>query len=177
MRTCFVNEREDDAPILYAELQLAAARHPALRRKLRSMFDRHLEDCLVSVVGLSLPSESFRIAFVTMFAVIEGLALQRAGGNATVEIAKAAKAIVFDAVSTILPAGRRRICACRLFVAPTRWVRSNSITATIRIRRATSWSKRASTKKRYGVRRAQCQTRCGRIPAYQSSLPLAGLGP
>ncbi len=102
MRTCFVNEREDDAPILYAELQLAAARHPALRRKLRSMFDRHLEDCLVSVVGLSLPSESFRIAFVTMFAVIEGLALQRASGNATVEIAKAAKAIVFDAVSTIL---------------------------------------------------------------------------
>ena len=104
MREYFVNEREDETPILYAELQLAAARHPELRRKLRAMFERHLEGCLVCVLGRTLPPESFRVAFVTMFAVIEGIALQRASGNATLDVGKAAKAIVFDAVSAVMDA-------------------------------------------------------------------------
>ena len=104
LRAFFVNDREDDTPILYAELQLAAARHAELRRKLRALFERHLGGMLAVVTGQSLPVEAFRVVFLTMFAVIEGLALQRASGNATIENVREARAIVFDAVYPVLEA-------------------------------------------------------------------------
>jgi AcrR family transcriptional regulator len=107
LREHFVNEREDDTPILYAELQLAAARHPELRRKLRAMFDRHFESCIGVVLGPGFAVDAFRPAFVTMFAVLEGLALQRTSGNASLDEARDAKRIVFDAVTAIVEAQLR----------------------------------------------------------------------
>jgi AcrR family transcriptional regulator len=104
LRESFVNEREDATAILYAELQLAAARHAELRRRLRAMFERQLAGCVTIVLGMPLPPETARVVFVTIFAVIEGLALQRASGNVSLEGARAARAIVFDAVCPILAA-------------------------------------------------------------------------
>ena len=104
LRAFFVNDREDDTPILYAELQLAAARHAELRRKLRALFERHLAGVLAVVTGEPLPVERFRVVFLTMFAAIEGLALQRASGNATIENVREARAIVFDAVYPVIEA-------------------------------------------------------------------------
>ena len=102
LRTFFVNEPEDAVPILYAELQLAAARHPGLRRTLRALFERHLASCLAAVIGGPVDANHFRTAFVTMFAVIEGTALQRASGNASIDDARTARRIVFDAVCPVL---------------------------------------------------------------------------
>jgi AcrR family transcriptional regulator len=104
LRDLFVNEREDDTPILYAELQLAAARHPELRRKLRALFERHLENVGALICGSAEADETFRVLFITMFAVIEGLALQLASGNATPEIGRAARALVIDAVRPLIEA-------------------------------------------------------------------------
>jgi AcrR family transcriptional regulator len=104
LRTFFTEDDDHHSAILYAELQLAAARHPDLRRKLRTMFERHLENTLLVVVGRALPVDTFRTIFTTMFAVIEGIALQRASGNATPEVGRAARQIVYDAVCPLLEA-------------------------------------------------------------------------
>lgn len=92
-----------DTALLYAELQLAAARHPALRRKLRPLFEQHVE--LFARVAFDVSGEltpEFRSHFLVMFAALEGMTLQKASGHADDAIAERALGLVFDALTPYL---------------------------------------------------------------------------
>lgn len=106
LRENYVRSHCKDTAVLYAELQLAAARHPDLRRKLRALFERHLETfaTIVTEARGDIPSR-FRPAFVTLFATVEGIALQKASGHADDETAEAALGMIFDAVVPTLAPG------------------------------------------------------------------------
>jgi AcrR family transcriptional regulator len=109
LRADYVRSHRKDTPVLYAELQLAAARHPELRRKLRALFDRHVEtfaNILADLRG-EMPAQ-FRPVFVALFGTVEGIALQKASGNADDQTAEAVLGMVFDAVApTIIPGTER----------------------------------------------------------------------
>lgn len=92
----------DDTPVLYAELQLAAGRHPELRRKLRALFDRHVETFARLVGGEHEAPAGFRAIFLTLFAALEGIALQRLGGHVDDEMVAFALGAVFDALAVRL---------------------------------------------------------------------------
>lgn len=108
LRECFIGHRWEDpeTPVLYAELQLAAARHPVLRRRLRTLFERHVEAfarLALDICG-DVP-ESFRTVFLALFATTEGITLLKASGHVNDEAAEKALGIVFDAaVSQLEPA-------------------------------------------------------------------------
>ncbi len=111
LRAQYVRSHGKDTAVLYAELQLAAARHPDLRRKLRALFEKHVETFARIVWDLrgDLP-EQFRPVFVALFAALEGIALQKASGHATDAQAEQALGLVFDAVAPLLdPTARQRI--------------------------------------------------------------------
>lgn len=99
LRENYVHSHRKDTAVLYAELQLAAARHPELRRRLRTLFERHVEtfaQILADVSG-DIPVR-FRPTFIALFAAIEGIALQKASGHADDEVAETALGMIFDAV-------------------------------------------------------------------------------
>jgi AcrR family transcriptional regulator len=111
LRARYVRSHSKDTAVLYAELQLAAARHPDLRRKLRALFERHLETIArihADVCGESIPTR-FRPAFVALFAAVEGIALQKASGHADEETAEAALGMIFDAVAPTLAPDSERV--------------------------------------------------------------------
>lgn len=104
LRANYVRSHYKDTAVLYAELQLAAARHPELRRKLRALFERHLAiiaSIHADVCGDDIPPR-FRPTFVALFAAVEGIALQKASGHADDETAEAALGMIFDAVAPTL---------------------------------------------------------------------------
>jgi hypothetical protein len=97
--------------VLYAELQLAASRHPELRRRLRLLFEKHVEAFGRIALGIQgdVP-ESFRTVFLALFAASEGIMLLKSSGHVSDEAAEKALGIVFDAVTSQLnpPAAARR---------------------------------------------------------------------
>lgn len=103
LREHYVRSHRKDTAVLYAELQLAAARHPDLRRKLRVLFEHHLE--LFATLHAEVHGEMplrFRPVFVALFAAVEGIALQKASGHADDAAAEAALGMIFDAVTPAL---------------------------------------------------------------------------
>jgi AcrR family transcriptional regulator len=103
LRERYILSHCKDTAVLYAELQLAAARHPALRRKLRVLFEKHVETFarVTADVRGDIPAQ-FRPVFVALFAAIVGIALQEAGGHTDAKAAEAALGMCFDALMPIL---------------------------------------------------------------------------
>jgi AcrR family transcriptional regulator len=103
LRERFVTSHCKDTTLLYAELQLAAARQPALRRKLRVLYEKHVETFarIVADVHGEIPAQ-FRPVFVAMFATMVGIGLQDAGGHVDAAAAEAALALIFDALAPLV---------------------------------------------------------------------------
>jgi AcrR family transcriptional regulator len=102
-RARYVSSHCKDTAVLYAELQLAAARHPDLRRKLRPLFEQHVEKfarIAWDVHGDLSPA--FRSHFLVMFAALEGIVLLKASGHADDATAERALGDVFDAMAPLL---------------------------------------------------------------------------
>jgi AcrR family transcriptional regulator len=109
LRERFILSHCKDTAVLYAELQLAAARQPALRRKLRGLFEAHVETFarVAADVHGEIPPH-FRPVFVALFGAIVGIALQVAGGHTDAAAAEAALGSIFDALMpTLMPVAGR----------------------------------------------------------------------
>ena len=102
-RARYVRSHCKDTAVLYAELQLAAARHPALRRKLRPLFEQHVETFARIAWHVSGElSPEFLAHFLVLFATLEGIVLQKSSGHADDAIAERALGAVFDAIAPLL---------------------------------------------------------------------------